>query len=69
MRCDEMHRMLTNMMKVKNLIYTDNEVLKMIYYFQNKNVLRIIFDWIHLRFSDTIKITDINNNNNIYKEE
>ncbi len=37
-------------MKVNGVIYYDGDINKMVYYFQNKSILRIVWDWIKLKF-------------------
>jgi len=45
-------------MRVRNVIYTKEEVLKMIYYFQNKGLIRIIWTWIALKFDSKVVIKE-----------
>lgn len=47
------------MMETKGLRYSDNEVKKMVYYFQNKSLVRIIREWIKLKCKKKVKLSDI----------
>lgn len=43
-------------MKVKDMDYSRDEVLKTIYYFQNKSFIHIIWAWILLRFGSKVEV-------------
>lgn len=47
------------MMKVKNIYYSNSECAKIVYYFQNKSLLRIIYECIKLKFTDKITEKEI----------
>jgi len=41
-------------MKVNEVVYTQNDINKIVYYFQNKNILQIVWYWIRLRFGEKV---------------
>jgi hypothetical protein len=47
------------MMETKGLRYSNNEVKKMVYYFQNRSLIRIIWEWIKLKCKKKAKLSDI----------
>ncbi len=44
---------------VNNLPFSEKEVLKMVYYFQNKSIFTIICNWIRLKFNKKLTLEDI----------
>ena len=40
------------------VIYEDKEIIKMVYYFQNRSLLNIISDWFKLQFMSKISKED-----------
>ena len=38
------------MMKYNNLIYTNKEVLKMVYYVQDKSIWILLWEWLRLKY-------------------
>ena len=41
-----------------SVIYEDKEIIKMVYYFQNRSLLNIILDWLKLQFMNKISKED-----------
>ena len=47
------------LMETKGLRYSNKEVSKMVYYFQNRSLLRIILEWFKLNLRKTVSLSEI----------
>ena len=47
------------MMETKGLRYSNKEVLKMVYYFQNRSLLRIMWEWFKLNLRKKVRLSEI----------
>jgi hypothetical protein len=45
-------------MEVEDVLYTGEETLKMVYYFQHKSLIRIIWEWIVLNLRPKVIKTE-----------
>ena len=48
------------MMKVNGVSYSNDDVLKMVYYFQNRSFFRIVWEWTKLKFRQKVSSSEIN---------